>query len=92
MANTFTAGLKTTMALNGTALIESGSQTSAEIPNSGRAVVRLGFPTIPSTTLTFLVGAGSLSGIPPLAGFFSKDEILSSAYYAGYRWLWALLT
>ncbi|MEK7879080.1 MAG: proton-conducting transporter membrane subunit, partial [candidate division NC10 bacterium] len=48
-------------------------------------------PRLVPTTLTFLVGAGSLSGIPTLAGFFSKDEILSSAYYAGYRWLWALL-
>ncbi len=48
-------------------------------------------PRLVPTTLTFVVGAGSLSGIPPLAGFFSKDEILSSAYHAGYRWLWALL-
>ena len=48
-------------------------------------------PRLVPTTLTFLVAAGSLSGIPPLAGFFSKEEILTSVYHAGYRWLWAIL-
>ena len=31
---------------------------------------------MPITALTFAVGAVSLAGIPPLSGFFSKDEIL----------------
>ena len=31
---------------------------------------------LPYTHLTFAVGALALSGVPPLAGFFSKDEIL----------------
>jgi NADH-quinone oxidoreductase subunit L len=31
---------------------------------------------MPLTTLTFLVGAFSLGGIPPLGGWFSKDKIL----------------
>ena len=31
---------------------------------------------LPTTYWTFAVGALALSGIPPLAGFFSKDEIL----------------
>ncbi len=31
---------------------------------------------MPVTAVTFLIGAVSLAGIPPLAGFFSKDEIL----------------
>ena len=31
---------------------------------------------MPITALTFVIGAASLAGIPPLAGFFSKDEIL----------------
>ncbi len=32
------------------------------------------------TYATFLVGTIAISGIPPLAGFFSKDEILAGAY------------
>jgi NADH-quinone oxidoreductase subunit L len=34
------------------------------------------------TAIAFAVGALSLSGIPPFAGFFSKDDILSSVYTA----------
>ncbi len=32
------------------------------------------------TYVAFLVGALSLSGIPPFAGFFSKDDVLASVY------------
>ncbi|MHB1420940.1 MAG: NADH-quinone oxidoreductase subunit L [Bacillota bacterium] len=32
------------------------------------------------TTVTFIIGAASLAGIFPLAGFWSKDEILAIAY------------
>jgi NADH-quinone oxidoreductase subunit L len=35
---------------------------------------------LPVTFLTFLVGVLAISGIPPFAGFFSKDEILAAAY------------
>jgi NADH-quinone oxidoreductase subunit L len=35
---------------------------------------------LPITHLTFLIGTIAISGIPPLAGFFSKDEILAHAY------------
>ncbi|MCI4323595.1 MAG: NADH-quinone oxidoreductase subunit L [Thermoplasmata archaeon] len=35
---------------------------------------------MPVTWLAFFVGALSLSGIPPFAGFWSKDDILSSLY------------
>ncbi len=38
---------------------------------------------MPVTYLTFLVGGFALSGIPPFAGFFSKDEILWSAINRG---------
>ena len=31
---------------------------------------------MPITAFTFLIGAVSLAGIPPLGGFFSKDELL----------------
>ena len=38
---------------------------------------------LPWTHLTMLVGCIAIAGIPPLAGFFSKDEILWSAYRVG---------
>src|SRR5215470_11694438 len=48
-------------------------------------------PRMLVTTVTFLVGAFGLSGVPPLAGFFSKDEILASTFHAHKYVLWALL-
>jgi NADH-quinone oxidoreductase subunit L len=38
---------------------------------------------IPWTFGTFAIGTAAIAGIPPLAGFFSKDEILASALHAG---------
>jgi NADH-quinone oxidoreductase subunit L len=38
---------------------------------------------LPWTHRTMLVGCIAIAGIPPLAGFFSKDEILWSAYRVG---------
>ncbi len=35
---------------------------------------------MPFTSSTFLIGCIAISGIPPLAGFWSKDEILGSAF------------
>jgi NADH-quinone oxidoreductase subunit L len=43
---------------------------------------------MPITFLGFLVGALSLSGIPPLAGFWSKEEVLGAAHAAS-AVLWA---
>jgi NADH-quinone oxidoreductase subunit L len=37
---------------------------------------------LPITCATFAVGSLALMGIPPFAGFFSKDEILSSLHLA----------
>src|SRR5229473_2372740 len=42
------------------------------------------------TFWTFVVGSLALAGIPPLAGFFSKDEILRGALQAGKTGLFAL--
>ena len=39
---------------------------------------------MPVTFLVFTVGAVALAGIPPLAGFFSKDEILAEAFHLNF--------
>lgn len=35
---------------------------------------------MPATAITFLIGCLAISGIPPFAGFWSKDEILGAAF------------
>ena len=45
---------------------------------------------IPITYATMLIGSVAISGIPPLAGFFSKDEILGEAFKLGFPWVWAI--
>ena len=44
---------------------------------------------MPITSTTFLIGCVAISGIPPLAGFWSKDEILGQAFNA-FPVLWAV--
>jgi NAD(P)H-quinone oxidoreductase subunit 5 len=43
---------------------------------------------MPVTAITFLIGCVAIAGIPPLAGFWSKDEILGQAFNT-YPVLWA---
>jgi NADH-quinone oxidoreductase subunit L len=43
---------------------------------------------LPITYWTFLVGALAIAGVPGLAGFFSKDEILFRTFASGHMWLW----
>ncbi len=43
---------------------------------------------MPITWITFFVSSLAIAGVPPLAGFFSKDEILWSAYSQGSLALW----
>jgi NADH-quinone oxidoreductase subunit L len=45
---------------------------------------------IPHTYRTMLIGSIAIAGIPPLAGFFSKDEILGEAWNRGFQWVWAI--
>ena len=45
---------------------------------------------LPTTYKTFLIATIAISGIPPLAGFFSKDEILWKTFAGGYPVLWLM--
>jgi NADH-quinone oxidoreductase subunit L len=49
---------------------------------------------LPVTHGVFLIAVLAIAGFPPFSGFFSKDEILLSAYAAhqipGHQWLWAI--
>ena len=45
---------------------------------------------LPITYWTFLIGAIAIAGVPPLAGFFSKDEILWKTFAGGHRIMWII--
>ena len=45
---------------------------------------------MPITGFTFMMGWLAISGVVPLAGFFSKDAILASAWQQGDYALWAI--
>lgn len=48
---------------------------------------------IPITARTFLIAALAIAGIPPLAGFFSKDEILGKTFeHSPILWVIGFLT
>lgn len=44
---------------------------------------------MPRTHMTMLIATIAIAGIPPLAGFFSKDEILANAFSAS-KFVWIL--
>jgi NADH-quinone oxidoreductase subunit L len=43
---------------------------------------------MPVTFWTAAAGWLAISGVPPFAGFFSKDQILTEAYFNGYGIIW----
>lgn len=48
---------------------------------------------MPLTHITFLIACLAISGVPPFAGFFSKEEILHAAHHSNMTIYWiALLT
>jgi NADH-quinone oxidoreductase subunit L len=46
---------------------------------------------MPITFVTFLVATLAICGVPPFAGFMSKDEILWQTFAHGHRFIWALV-
>lgn len=44
--------------------------------------------SMPLTFWTFIISTVAIAGIPPLAGFFSKDEILWLTFSGGHHLLW----
>jgi NADH-quinone oxidoreductase subunit L len=47
---------------------------------------------MPLTALGFIVAWLAIAGVPPLSGFWSKDEVLSRAYFAGDYGVWIVGT
>ncbi len=47
-------------------------------------------PKLRTTYWTMVVAGLALAAIPPFAGFWSKDEIVSSAFLNGYAWFWVV--
>src|SRR5207244_1787837 len=45
-------------------------------------------PRLPWTHATMLIGTIAIAGLPPFAGFFSKDEILTAAFASGHYGVW----
>ncbi len=45
---------------------------------------------MPATFVTFVIGSLAISGIPPLSGFFSKDEILWFSFANGNVLYWGI--
>jgi NADH-quinone oxidoreductase subunit L len=45
---------------------------------------------MPYTFWTFFISTLAIAGLPPLSGFFSKDEILWKTFSSGHQFLWLL--
>ncbi|MBI4430354.1 MAG: NADH-quinone oxidoreductase subunit L [Candidatus Omnitrophica bacterium] len=45
---------------------------------------------MPITAATFTIATLAIAGIPPLAGFWSKDEILAETFKNGHKLLWGI--
>jgi NADH-quinone oxidoreductase subunit L len=76
------------------ALLFLGSGSVIHAMNGEQDMRKMGalWSKIPITAKTMLAGTVAIAGIPPLAGFFSKDEILFQTFAGAYgsRLLWVV--
>jgi NADH-quinone oxidoreductase subunit L len=69
------------------ATVGHDSNTAQDIRNMGNLRKYM-----PITFITYGIGYLALAGIPPFAGFWSKDEILADAFGHGHYIVWVVLT
>jgi NADH-quinone oxidoreductase subunit L len=69
----------------GAGSVMHGMHDEADMKQMGGLIRRM-----PLTGWTFVVGALSLAGVPFLAGFYAKDEILEIANAGGRPWVYVL--
>ncbi|HOW87809.1 MAG TPA: NADH-quinone oxidoreductase subunit L [Candidatus Omnitrophota bacterium] len=49
------------------------------------------YKKMPQTAITFIIASLALAGVPPLSGFWSKDEILLTAFASGHFAVFGIL-
>jgi NADH-quinone oxidoreductase subunit L len=69
----------------GAGSVMHGMHEETDLQRMGGLIRRM-----PITGWTFVIGAAALAGIPPLAGFFAKDQILEIADHTGRTWIYLL--
>ncbi len=76
------------------ALLFLGSGSVIHALNGEQDIRRMGglYKYMKITAITFIIGALALIGIPPLAGFFSKDKIIMASFANGHKLWWLFLT
>ena len=76
------------------ALLFLGSGSVIHAMDGEQDIRKMGglFKYMKVTGTTFIIGSLALVGIPPFAGFFSKDKIILSTYANGHLLWWLFLT
>jgi len=54
--------------------------------------IRMHRALLPITFVTMLIATLAISGVPPFAGFFSKDAIMAHAFASGHYGIWLIST
>jgi NADH-quinone oxidoreductase subunit L len=74
----------------GTLFLGAGSVIHGNRDNQDLRIMGALKKFMPFTALAFIVAWLAIVGIPPLSGFFAKDEIISDAYYTHDYALWII--